>query len=91
MAVGFKRFEDGCLPSIEFFELIQPVPDCSDGYLVKASGGLFPIAGDERDGGSLLEKVYGSLYTTCLELKLFRNGCNMVLRHVFLFQRDKFE
>ena len=63
--VGAKKlaliegFQDGGAAGIELGELEHAVADRLDLDFVEHAGGLFPVAGDERDGRALGEKLGG--------------------------------
>ena len=84
MAMGLQGFQDSGPACIEFLELIQPLPDGGDGHLIKATGGLLAIAGNEWDGGILLEQFYASPHPGRLQFEFTRNDGNMVWGHDFL-------
>ena len=83
--MGFKGFEHGCLASVEFFELIQSVSDCSNGHLIEAARGFFTITGNERDGVSLSEEAHGGLDSGWREREFVCDSRNMACRHRFLY------
>ena len=57
VAVLFEGFQDGRFPAVQLLKGLELVADGGDLDLVQAAGGLFPVAGDERDGGALFEKA----------------------------------
>ena len=63
---------------IELFKPDEKVADGCDLNLVETAGGLFSVAGYERDGGTLFEESDGFLHLTGAEIELLGNGCGVI-------------
>ena len=56
MAVLFQGLEDGLLSGVQVGQLLKAVANSGHGDFIQAAGGLLAVAGDERDGGTVIEQ-----------------------------------
>ena len=70
--------EDGFAPFVQLFEFDEQVADGGNLHFVEASGGLFAVAGNEGNCGTLFQELYGLLYLTGSEVELLGNDCCVV-------------
>ena len=78
LALFIDGGQNGFAAFVQLFEADEEVADGCDLNFVETAGGLFPVAGYERDGGSLFEELDGFLHLTGAEIKLLGNGCGVI-------------
>ena len=77
----FQRGQDGGAAFVQFAQLVDAVADGGDGHLVQAAGGLFAVAGDERDGGAFIKQFDGGAHAGRGDLEFLGNLIYVGLVH----------
>ena len=66
LVLGFDGFKDGRAAGFQFAQVRQPISQRAQLGIVQAASGLFPVAGDERNGRSFVQQFYGGIHLTGL-------------------------
>ena len=75
---------DGLFPFLYFLQSLVVVADGGNQHLVESAGALLTVAGDERDGASLVEQCEGIGNGSLLERKSLSNKCcKYILFHIY--------